>query len=102
MGSLRPKFESIPEEYYPLTMGEAFAYAALVVGTIGCMLGLMIGSLYWVREAGLESFVQIWSMAFLCFVVILLIAFYVGGRSRLKETKRLILLAQQQQELSKR
>ena len=97
MGALRPRFESIPEEYYPLTMGEVFTYAALVVGTIGSVLGLMIGFLFWVTQAGLESFVQIWSMVFLVFVVILLIAFYVGGRSRLKETKMLILLSQQQQ-----
>jgi ABC-type dipeptide/oligopeptide/nickel transport system permease subunit len=94
MGSLRPKFHSIPDEYYPLTAGEVACYATLVVLTIGGALGVMIGFLQWVTTYGLEVFVQVWSIVFLVFVVVMIIAFYVGGRRRIRQGKRLILQAQ--------
>jgi hypothetical protein len=98
MGSFKPRFHAIPEEYYPLTMGETVGYAAMVLLTIGSSLGLMIGLLQWVTSAGLEGFVQVWSILFLVFVVVLIIGFYVGGQSRIRQGKELILQAQNSRE----
>jgi hypothetical protein len=69
-----------------------------VVGVIGGALGFMIGSLYWAMHHGLEESVQVWSITFLIFSLFLIIAFYVGGRMRIKEEKRLIVEAQHKQE----
>jgi hypothetical protein len=66
----------------------------MVVLTIGGMLGLMVGFLYWVTVQGLEGFVQVWSIFFLMFIIILIVAFYVGGYSRIKQAKQVILEAQ--------
>lgn len=69
-----------------------------MVGVIGGSLGFMIGSLYWVTNRGLEQSVQVWSIIFLLFTLFLIIAFYVGGRMRIKEEKRMIVEAQHKQE----
>ena len=68
------------------------------MGVIGGSLGFMIGSLYWVTNRGLEQSVQVWSIIFLFFTLFLIIAFYVGGRMRIKEEKRMIVEAQHKQE----
>lgn len=69
-------------------------YSAYVLLLIGGVLGIMIGFLYWVINKGLEQFVQVWSILFLIFASLLIIAFYVGGRTRIREEKRLIADAQ--------
>ncbi len=91
MGSFKPKFQSIPDEYYPLTTGEVAGYSALVVLTIGGCLGMMLGLMQWVLKEGLEGFVQVWSIIYLVFVIILIIAFFVGGRARIRESKKMIM-----------
>jgi uncharacterized protein YacL len=72
-----------------------------VILTIGGMLGIMVGLLYWVTNKGLESFVQVWSIIELIFIVTAIIAFYVGSKTRIREEKRLIVEAQQRQEKMK-
>jgi uncharacterized protein YacL len=72
-----------------------------VILTIGGMLGIMVGLLYWVTNKGLEAFVQVWSIIELIFIVTAIIAFYVGGKTRIREEKRLIVEAQQRQEKMK-
>jgi uncharacterized membrane protein len=62
------------------------------------MLALLIGFLNWVTREGLESFVTVWSMIFVVFVMVMIIATYVGGYSRIKEEKRLIVEAQRREE----
>jgi uncharacterized protein YacL len=91
MGAYRPHFEGIPEEYFPLTACEVIGY-----------IGLMIGFLFWVTEKGLNDYIIVWSIVFLVFTVFLIIAFYVGGRSRIREEKRLIVEQQLRQEKMKR
>jgi len=44
----------------------------------------MIGFLFWVTSGGLEGYIIAWSIVFLCFVVIMIILFYVGGKSRIR------------------
>ena len=46
-------FESIPNDYYPLTFCEVVLYTFFVVGIIATMLGVMIGFLFWVLDTGL-------------------------------------------------
>lgn len=98
MGAYKPKFEGLPEDYYPLTNCEILGYTLFVVGIIGGALGFMIGSLFWVTNNGLEQSIQVWSIIFLLFIVFLIIAFYVGGRARIREEKRLIVEAQHKQQ----
>ena len=69
-----------------------------VVGVIGGALGFMIGSIFWVLNKGLEQTIQVWSIVFLVFTAILIIAFYVGGRTRIREEKRMIVEAQHKHE----
>jgi hypothetical protein len=57
LGAFKPKFETIPDDYFPLTTAEAIAYAVVVAVTIGAVLGLMIGFLYWITIKGLTGFV---------------------------------------------
>jgi uncharacterized protein YacL len=102
MGAYRPHFEGIPEEYYPLTACEVIGYIIFVLGVIGGSLGLMIGFLFWVTEKGLNDYIIVWSIIFLVFTVFLIIAFYVGGRRRIREEKRLIVEQQLRQEKMKR
>jgi nitrate/nitrite transporter NarK len=98
MGAYKPKFEGIPEDYHPLSCCEVVGYVIFVVGVIGGSLGFMIGSLFWVTNHGLEESIQVWSIIFLLFTLFLIIAFYVGGRMRIREEKRLIVEAQHKQE----
>lgn len=102
MGAYKPHFEGIPEEYFPLTACEVISYTIFVLGVIGGALGLMIGFLFWVTNKGLEDYTIVWSIVFLVFVVFLIIAFYVGGRGRIREEKRLIVEQQEKQEKMKR
>lgn len=70
----------------------------IVLLTIGSVLGIMIGFMFWITRHGLADFVAIWSAIFLLFVMIMITAFYFGGKNRIKEEKRLIVLAQKKQE----
>ena len=98
MGAYRPKFEGLPEDYHPLGCCEIIGYTIFVLGVIGGSLGFMVGSLYWVTRNGLEQSVQVWSIIFLLFLLFLIIGFYVGGKTRIREEKRLIVEAQHKQE----
>lgn len=98
MGSFKPKFEGIPDDFYPLSSCEALGYSTIVVLTIGSVLGIMVGLLYWVTNKGMEQFVAVWSILELIFIAGLIIMFYVGGRTRIREEKRLIVEAQKNQE----
>lgn len=101
MGAYKPHFEGIPEEYYPLTACEVIGYSIFVLGVIGGSLGLMIGFLFWVTNRGLNDYIIVWSIIFLTFSVFLIIAFYIGGRNRIREEKRLIVEQQEKQEKMK-
>jgi len=52
-------------------------------------LGIMIGFLFWAIN-GLSNYIIVWSIVTLCFVIAMIILFYVGGRRRIKEEKHLI------------
>lgn len=58
----------------------------------------MIGSLFWVLNKGLEQSIQVWSIVFLAFTAFLIIAFSVGGKTRIREEKRMIVEAQHKHE----
>ena len=98
MGTFKPKFAGIPDDYIPLTWTEGILYAAIVLLTISSVLGIMIGFMFWITKRGLAYFTAIWSAIFLAFVLIMLIAFYFGGKKRIREEKTLIALAQKKQE----
>lgn len=87
IGSFKPKFVGIPEDFVPLTSTEGFLYAMIVLLTIGSVLGIMIGFMFWITRHGLTDFAAIWSAIFLAFVVIMIIAFYFGGKNRIREEK---------------
>ncbi len=53
MGSYKPKFEGIPEDYFPLTCCEIIKYSIFVFSLIGGSLGIMIGFTFWVINGGL-------------------------------------------------
>jgi len=53
LGAFKPKFQGIPEDYYPLTGEEVLKYSLFVIGIIGGVLGIMIGFLFWVLRGGL-------------------------------------------------
>ena len=61
-------------------------------------MGLLIGFLFWVTNHGLVDYTIVWSIIFLAFVLFLLVAFYAGGRNRIREEKRLIVEQQKKQE----
>jgi hypothetical protein len=84
MGAFKPRFEGISDDYYPLDCSEVIKYSLIVVFVIGGMLGIMIAFLFWVLKSGLDSFVVVWSIVFLAFILMLIILFYYGGRGRIK------------------
>ena len=51
---------------------------------------MMIGLLFWITGRGLAGYTIVWSIVTLCFVIVIIILFYVGGRKRIQEEKRLI------------
>lgn len=79
-------------------MSETLLYLLFVVLTIGGVLGLMIGFLFWITNRGLESYTIVWSIVFLVFVVLMMILFYIGGRARIRDEKNLIAEQQAKQE----
>lgn len=70
-------------------------YALYVLLIIGVGLGIMIGFLFWILAAGLEGYTIAWSVVFLVFVAFMFMLFYIGGKSRIKEEKRLIIEQQE-------
>jgi uncharacterized protein YacL len=73
-------------------------YSLFVVFIIGAGLGIMIGFLFWILAAGLEGYTIVWSVVFLVFTALMFVLFYIGGKSRIKEEKRLIIEQQQKEE----
>lgn len=62
----------------------------IVVFMIGAVLGIMIGFLFWITNKGLMNFTIVWSIIFLAFVLLMIIAFYFGSKGRIREEKRMI------------
>jgi uncharacterized membrane protein len=58
----------------------------------------MIGFLFWIMTAGLEGYTIVWSIVFLVFTVLMIFLFFIGGKSRIREEKRLIIEQQEKQE----
>jgi hypothetical protein len=89
LGAYKPSFEGVPEDYYPLTKCEVFKYTLFVVGVITGVLGIMIGFIIWATN-GLNNYIIVWSIVTLCFIIAMIILFYVGGRRRIRDEKILI------------
>jgi hypothetical protein len=66
-------------------------YTIYVLGIIGISLLMMIGLLFWVLATGLDGYTIIWCIIFLVFVVGMVVLFYVWGKGRIREEKRLIV-----------
>ena len=64
---------------------EAFKYTLFVVGIILGVLGIMIGFLIWIKESDLKNYTIVWSIVTLCFVIMMIILFYIGGKGRIRE-----------------
>ena len=64
---------------------------------IGGVLGTMIGFLFWIQRGGLEGYTIVWSIVFLVFTLLMMILFYIGGKDRIREEKRLIVEQQEKQ-----
>jgi hypothetical protein len=84
MGAFKPTFVGIPDDFFPLTNWEIFKYTLFVVVVIFGVMGVMIGFLFWIVNAGLSGYTTAWSIATLCFTIIMIILFYVGGRKRIQ------------------
>lgn len=82
MGAYKPHFAGVPENYYPLNCKEIAISAFILVFTIGAVLGIMIGFLFWVQAGGLEGYVIAWVAVLIAFIVIMLVLFYWGGKRR--------------------
>ena len=48
---------------------------------------MMIGFIYWVKDGGLEGFAITWCTVYLVFVFVMIIAFYFGGKMRIRMEK---------------
>ena len=57
----------------------------------------MIGFLFWIQRGGLEGYTIVWSIVFLVFTLLMMILFYIGGKDRIREEKRLIVEQQEKQ-----
>lgn len=90
IGAYKPHFAGVPESYYPLKWHEIVRAVLILLFVIGATLGLMIGFLYWVTNRGLESYAIAWVAILLAFVVMMIILFYLGGRTRRRMEKELI------------
>lgn len=90
MGSTRPHFESVSENYYPLSTSEVFKALILLFFTIAFTLILLILFHFWVITASLEGYVTFWVVFLLLFIVICLILLYQGGKDRRALEKALI------------
>ena len=58
----------------------------------------MIGFLFWVLNNGLTNYTIAWSIMYLVFVAIMIILFWIFGKSRIREEKRLIAEQHERQE----
>lgn len=65
---------------------------------IGVGLGIMLGFLFWVLNNGLMGYTIAWSVMYLVFVATMIILFWIFGKSRIREEKRLIAEQQEKQE----
>ena len=58
----------------------------------------MLGFLFWVLNSGLTGYTIAWSVMYLVFVAVMIILFWIFGKSRIREEKRLIAEQQEKQE----
>lgn len=90
MGGFKPKFEGVPDDYYPASWGDIVLMVLFVVFVVLGSLGIMIGFLYWEMASGISSFVLVWTMVLIGFMVIIFIGIFVGGRARIKNERVMI------------
>lgn len=84
IGAYKPHFAGVPDTYYPLTCSETLRGVLILFFTIGGVLGIMVGFLFWIILHGLELYVIIWVAILLFFMTASIIAFYCGGKARRK------------------
>ena len=61
-----------------------------VTSISGGGLGILIGFLYWNMATGINSFVLVWSIVLVVFVVVMFIGIFIGGRARIKNERIMI------------
>lgn len=82
IGAYKPHFAGVPENYYPLNCKEIAISVVILVCTIGFTLGLLIGFVKWAELRGLDSYIITWVAVLIAFVVLMIILFYLGGKTR--------------------
>ena len=90
IGAYKPHFEGISEYYYPLTCFETSCCGLILFLTIGLVLAMMIGFLFWVQGSGLDLYVIVWSAGLLFFMLICIMLLYKGGKERRSLEKAMI------------
>lgn len=90
MGGFKPRFEGVPEDYYPASACDIILMVLFVtvIAVGGC--GVLIGFLYWEFARGISEFVLVWSIVLIVFVALMFVAIFVGGRSRIKAERQMI------------
>lgn len=90
MGAYKPHFASMPEDYYPTSICDMVLLVLLLVLTIGGSFGALVGFLVWDFQIGTSTFVLIWSIILVVFLVVMFVSIYFGGKSKLRFEKELI------------
>ncbi len=93
LGAHRPRFEGIPDNYYPLSKCEVVQYVLMVVACILAVLGIMLGLMQWaIREQ--INYVLCWVIVLMVFLLVNVLLLYWGGRDRRVQEKSMIEAAQ--------
>jgi uncharacterized protein YacL len=65
---------------------------------IAAGIGILIGFICWVQAGGLEGYVIAWVAVMLTFIVAMIIAFYFGGKARIRMEKEMIAESNRKQQ----
>ena len=90
MGGFKPRFEGVPDDYYPASACDIILMVLFVVFIVlgGC--AVLIGFLYWEMARGISEFVLVWSIVLAVFIALMFLGIFLGGRARIKNERMMI------------
>jgi hypothetical protein len=90
LGAFKPHFNPMPDDYYPNSVCDIILVVLFLIVTVGGTFGILIGFIFWDLQIGNPQFVLIWSIVLVVFLVLMFIAIFLGGKTKLLQDKKMI------------
>lgn len=83
MGTFKPKFKAMPDDYFPISNRDIAIGVFLILFVILGVMGIMVGFMFQIIRYGDVTFVYGWAIILVVFLIVMLTWIYFGGKKKI-------------------